>query len=453
MGPTHGLKALHRLDAHVGNVAHEAPGNQQGTGGFQMARAGELITMSARRASGRAPEAWFQRDVPLPGRIPALDGVRGMAILLVLLFHLNLLRTSTTSHAVDDLMSTLLAVGWCGVDLFFVLSGYLITRILYEAKGSDSYFRNFFIGRILRIFPLYYALLLFTFVVVPNLPAGLIPAETLDEWVGLEHSPLWFWLYLSNFAIASAASWGHGTLDVTWSLGIEEQFYFLWPSVVCYLNRKRLLKICLGVVVAAFAIRVVMTVGEMSPVSTYVFTLGRFDAIAAGAFVALAGAGSGGIDRLFPACRIWGMTAAALAGLFLWRGTNNLDPIVLTVGLSLVALNFAALLAIILSVRSNHWLVRLFSLGWLRSFGKYSYAMYLVHVPVAAGVRELFYGPNDFPSLVGSRIPGQILFYLLTTTLIFTLAFVSWHLCEKHFLRLRRSTVFRTRSPAYASGS
>ena len=69
-----------------------------------------------------------------------------------------------------------------------------------------------------------------------------------------------------------------------------------------------------------------------------------------------------------------------------------------------------------------------------------------VHVPTAAGVRELFYGPNEFLSLGGSDIPGQILFYLLTTTLIFNVAFVSWHLCEKHFLRLRHSTVFRTRT-------
>jgi len=346
-------------------------------------------------------------------------------------------------------VSRMFAAGWCGVDLFFVLSGYLITRILCDAKGSDGYFRNFYIRRILRIFPIYYGLLLFTFVIIPNLPAGLVPAEKLERWAQVEADPLWFWFYLSNFAIASGViSWGHGTLDVTWSLAIEEQFYLLWPSVVFNLSRERLRKICVGIFVAAFLVRVIMTLGGMNPIATYVFTAARFDVIAAGIFVALTTMGPG---ALRPARRIWVATSVALLGLFLWRGTSNFDPIVQTLGLSLVALNFAALLATVLSLPPTHWLVRLFSMRSLRSLGKYSYAMYLVHVPLAAVVRDTMYGPNELLSLFGSKVPGQMIFLVLAISLIFAVAFVSWHTCEKQFLRLKPTIVSRAERPAYAS--
>jgi peptidoglycan/LPS O-acetylase OafA/YrhL len=383
-------------------------------------------------------------DADVVHRIPALDGVRGMAILLVLFFHLNLLRSLALNNPVDEFASKVFTAGWCGVDLFFVLSGYLITRILYQAKESEGYFRNFYFRRILRIFPLYYGLLIVTFVVIPNLPAGLIPAEKLERWTRVETNPLWFWFYLNNFATAIAGSWGHGILDVTWSLAIEEQFYVLWPLVVFKLNRDRLLQTCLFVFVTAFIIRSIMTIWGMNSISTYVFTLGRFDVIAAGAFVALAAEGPGGIQRLLPARRIWVITAIALLGLFVWRGgMYNMDPVILTIGLSLVAMNFSALLAVVVSLPPGHWLVRVFSMRFLRAFGKYSYAMYLIHVPLSALVRDTLYSPNHFFSLFGSRLPGQMLFYVLTTMLIFTIAFASWHLWEKHFLKLKPSTALR----------
>jgi peptidoglycan/LPS O-acetylase OafA/YrhL len=237
-------------------------------------------------------------------RIPALDGVRGKAILLVLFFHLNLLRSLALSNPVDGFASKMFAGGWCGVDLFFVLSGYLITRILYETKESEGYFRNFYFRRILRVFPLYYGLLLLTFVVIPNLPSGLIPAEKLEKWARVETNPLWFWFYLNNFATLIAGNWGHGILDVTWSLAIEEQFYVMWPWVVYKLNRGKLLQLCLAVFLTAFVIRMTLTIGGINPISIYVFTPGRFDSIMAGAFVALTAAGSGGIQKLFSARRI-----------------------------------------------------------------------------------------------------------------------------------------------------
>lgn len=361
-----------------------------------------------------------------------------MAILLVLFFHLNLLRSVTTEHALDGVASNLFSAGWCGVDLFFVLSGFLITRILYQAKESDRYFTNFYLRRTLRIFPLYYAVLVLTFFIIPHLPSMLIPSEKLDRWARVDVNPLWHWLYLSNFSTAMAGSWGHGILDVTWSLAIEEQFYLLWPWIVYKFDRKRLLQVCGVIFVAALITRSLMTIADMNPIAIYVLTPARLDVLAAGAFVALAVAGKGGVRSLHPARRIWALTAAMWVGLILWRGSaDNMDPAIQTVGLSLVAVNLAALLAAVLSLSPTHWVTRIFSTGILRSFGKYSYAIYLAHLPLSALLRDTFYGPNQFLTVSGSKLPGQLLFYMAAIALTYLVALGSWHLWEKHFLRLR----------------
>lgn len=371
-------------------------------------------------------------------RIPALEGIRGMAILLVLFFHLNLLRLVATENTLDGFASTIFSAGWSGVDLFFVLSGFLITRILYQAKESDRYFTNFYLRRTLRIFPLYYAVLVLTFIVIPHLPSGLIPSEKLDRWGKVDVNPLWYWFYLSNFSTAMAGSWGHGILDVTWSLAIEEQFYLLWPWIVYTFDRKRLLQICGLIFVTAFITRSVMTICGMSPIAIYVFTPARLDTLAAGAFVALVVAGGGGVRSLYPARLIWLVTAAMCLGLMLWRGSaDNMDPVIQTVGLSLVAMNLAALLAAVLSQSPAHWITRIFSVRILRSFGKYSYAIYLAHLPLSALLRDTLYGPNQFLTVSGSKLPGQLLFYFVTIALIYLVALGSWHLWEKHFLHLR----------------
>lgn len=374
--------------------------------------------------------------------IPALDGIRGVAILLVLSFHLNLLRSLPSNSPFDTFVSTVLSFGWCGVDLFFVLSGYLITRILYQAKGTVQYFLTFYTNRILRIFPLYYALLIVTFVVIPHLPTGLIPAEKLERWAQVDATPLWYWLYLNNFTTALSGNWGHGILDVTWSLAIEEQFYFLWPWVVYTFNRERLLRICLGIFFTAFIVRTGMTLADMNAISIYVFTPGRLDVLAAGAFVALIGEGSRGIRALLLAQQIFIITGIICLGLAIWRGgASNADPVILTVGLSLISIHFAAFIALVRTLPSDHWLVTLLSSTLLRVFGKYSFAMYLAHVPLSALVRDTLYPPDQLLTLGGSKLPGQMLFYVGTISFTFVVAFLSWHCWEKHFLKLKRSFV------------
>jgi len=118
-----------------------------------------------------------------------------------------------------------------------------------------------------------------------------------------------------------------------------------------------------------------------------------------------------------------------------------MDPVILTVGLSFVAIHFAAFIAAVRTLPSEHWLVKLLSSKPLRAFGKYSFAIYLVHMPLSALVRDTLYHPHQFLTLWGSKLPGQLLFYIGTTLLVFIIAFASWHLWEKHFLKLKKSFV------------
>jgi peptidoglycan/LPS O-acetylase OafA/YrhL len=172
----------------------------------------------------RPAEARQIGSVPaMTNHIPALDGLRGIAILSVMLLHFTnaiaALPGSPTSAA-----RSVFGWGWTGVDLFFVLSGFLITGILLDSKGHPLYFRSFYARRALRIFPLYYAALFLFFVVPRAIPS--VPATYSFAW----HDQRWFWFYLGNFhPLGPDAKQFIGQF---WSLAIEEQFYLVWPLLI-----------------------------------------------------------------------------------------------------------------------------------------------------------------------------------------------------------------------------
>ena len=193
---------------------------------------------SARRSRCVPPQK--KHDVILE-----LDGVRGIAILLVLLFHLEL----PYPAGAPRLLFAPLLIGWSGVDLFFVLSGFLITGILIDTRDCRNYFSSFYMRRVLRIMPLY-LLAVFAYFAV-----ALPIAHHFGYWSARNGSAqMWFWLHLSNWPAA------FGTvvpfIGHFWSLSVEEQFYFVWPLVVLFVRPSRLIHVCCGVVVAALALRI-----------------------------------------------------------------------------------------------------------------------------------------------------------------------------------------------------
>src|SRR5215470_2833769 len=242
------------------------------------------------------------RSVRAGGHLPGLDGVRGLAILLVLAVHFVGNATPVTWG--ERLAVKLGNYGVLGVDLFFVLSGFLITGLLLDSKGDPHYFRNFYARRTLRIFPLYYFVLALLFVVIPAL-ATIPPA--LEE--ARQHQA-WLWTYTANFFLAAKSSWALTYVSHFWSLAIEEHFYLLWPLVVFSFRRETLERICLWVIGAALALRIALSLAGVSELSISVLTPCRVDALCIGGLLAAIGRREGGPGSLV---RRSGPAALALA--------------------------------------------------------------------------------------------------------------------------------------------
>ncbi len=364
------------------------------------------------------------------GHIPALDGVRGLAIVLVMVTHLTVL---SGACALDRGVLAVAHYGWVGVDLFFVLSGFLITGILFDSKGTSAFFRNFYARRTVRIFPLYYAVVFVTLVLLPHSPSNYL------RKFGELHGPqVWYWLYLSNFHMAWVGQYTNHILAPTWSLAIEEQFYLVWPTVIFFCTRKTLLRVCAGLVIAAMLVRSGLLMGHPNDLIIYLLTFTRMDSLAIGAFIALSIRGSAtmaGLGRASWVTLCAGTALLAITVALAYASNRRLDEITLYTSLGLLS---AAILLAGLSAPVASPVGRILNSDALRFFGRYSYGIYLFHLPITIILRDRLFGPTRFPRLGGSELPGQFLFYILATGLSVGAALLSWNLYEKHFLKLKR---------------
>ena len=373
----------------------------------------------------------------LGGHLLTLDGVRGLAILMVLAHNLNVLSGNQTpaGSAVDRLDD----LGWVGVQLFFVLSGYLITGILLDTRESDNYFRAFLGRRVLRIFPLYYGTLFVAFVVLPLVSSHHPPPD----------GQVYLWTYTSNWAAPA----GHDNPEFPhfWSLAVEEQFYLIWPFVVRALSPRRLLGLCIGLCAASFAIRVGLRLGGSGPQPVYMWTICRMDALAAGAIVATMLRIPRAAEWLVVRDRqiLWAALALGAAGFVITRGDPRTTIPTQTIGYSILAVTFAGLVfaSVMAEGRRTGLFYRGLSLRPLRELGIYSYGMYVFHVPIhrAIGLPILrTWVPEGEP--VGAKI--GIAYFVATSAASFLAAVISYHLFEKRFLALKRFfTPTRTKLP------
>ena len=367
--------------------------------------------------------------------LPAVDGVRGVAILLVMLTHTwQMPKVSWPDRCVSFLVS----IGWSGVELFFVLSGFLITGILLDSKGGRHYFRNFYLRRILRIFPLYYAMLAVIFVAATVLPHSVAPS--LGNANG---QLLWYVFHLSNLSMAAHRSVAGPLLSVTWSLSVEEQFYVAWPFVVWVLPRPWLLRLCLALVVLSFACRLVLIATHVDALVVYLLTPSQLGGIAAGAAVAVLQRTSGGIQQLVSWARGTLVVAPALLvaiGLAARPAGFSLLPfsaLMASVGMLLLQLLFAALLVAALARELLPRCVRLLETRVLRACGRWSFAMYLLHTPLILAMYVLTLR-RGWPLFLGSALPVQLLFTAICVGVTVMLAALSWRFYEQPILRLKR---------------
>jgi len=400
-------------------------------------------------------------------RNPRLDGLRGLAILPVMLYHLTFFGLATSP--LDQALTFLPSLGWTSVDLFFVLSGYLITGILRRARGSEHYFRSFYARRALRIFPLYYGVLFFFFVIAPQVKAFGDPA--LFWTPGAERETLWYWLYLQNLHVAFTGQFNHHFLGIAWTLSIEEQFYLVWPLVVLFASRQGLIRICTGLIAGAFVLRAVGVAAGAPPLSVLTFTLCRVDTLAAGALLAVLAQEPAALRRLTGIARRALPVAAVLwLAVVLWaRHTTAIElppdqvltpdersllvlaftrsPWIQTLGYSFDLAFYAALLISTLGALPGSLLARCAESGFLRGFGRYSYAMYLLHLFIAEFARA-FYDPNrtELPFIV-----EQLLWWCVALALIYAVAAASWYCFESPILHLKRFFPMGGAAPAGAA--
>lgn len=372
-------------------------------------------------------------------RFAPLDGIRGVAILLVIAHNAGSVDTGA-SNALLKLWAVVANGGWVGVQLFFALSGFLITRILLAAKGTPGYLQRFYMRRALRIVPVYYALLFFVFVIAPHV-------ASLSHLAGEgARSPLWYWAYLSNWVTPFDSM--ARALPHVWSLAVEEQFYLVWPLVVLACSARTLAWVCIALVPAALATRVALYLlfpAEAAANAAYQFTITRCDAIALGALVAVA-IGSDSVPRVVQRRLplLIGLSCALLLfGLFIVRGvppqgtfaevffvplTGVLSALVV---LACVVDGPAATLG---SVTRLRWLLSSRAFVWV---GKYSYAIYVVHLPVRLSI-ESFANASAIATHAGLRFVA-LMGYVATVFAISTaIALVSWNVLEAPLLRLKR---------------
>jgi len=369
--------------------------------------------------------------VRLKGHFAGLDGVRGMAILMVMAIHF--LGMLTPRSLGERLVVKAAGFGMLGVDLFFVLSGFLITGLLLESKHEPRPFRNFYARRILRIFPLYFGVLVVCFLLLP-LVVRLPPSfEALRSHQG------WFWTFTSNFYIAAAGSWGSlSYLNHFWSLAIEEHYYLLWPLVMLTFQARTLERICVGVLLGALVLRTGLALGGTSELSISVLTPCRIDALSTGGLLALLARRPAGLAALVGRsgrAALW--LGAGLLLLSTWCAATRLGlPVLHQVRNSGYALFFGALLLLSLGPPS-HPVTWVFERPVLRFFGTYSYGLY-----VYSGILTWIFLRNDLDgrldALLGNHALAMTAHTALGVLLSTAMAVASYHLFEKHFLSLKR---------------
>jgi peptidoglycan/LPS O-acetylase OafA/YrhL len=368
--------------------------------------------------------------------VPVLDAIRGLAISLVLFYHF--IGIPIPDSILGRAIGSLAKSAWLGVDLFFVLSGFLITGILYDTRESRNYFRVFYARRFLRIFPLYYGFLFLLMIFTSPLQI---------EWGGRQFIYL---AYLQNTGIVkhmlSLSISPFLRVNHLWSLAVEEQFYCLWPALVfLFKDRLKLMRLAVVLTGCSIFLRVGMVYMHAPLGGIYTFTPARADSLMMGALLALALRSSPGTrSKLTRAAWIvLPCSLALLVGLAWPYGRLDWEAKSVAIfGYTVIALASAALMTLSLTNPAVHAII---NRPTLRLLGKYSYGIYILHYPIVTLSYYL-----DIPARLGV-LSGGAVDRLLTSAAAalasIALAALSFHFYESRFLRLKRYFRYNFRDP------
>lgn len=371
----------------------------------------------------------FYASVWVPStHILELDGLRGLAILIVTINRFaKHVPTETTAGFIS---AKVFEAGERGVDLFFVLSGFLITGVLLDARERAGFFRKFFARRTLRIFPLYFSALFGFLVLVPAIWPVSHPFRLAQE------QQFYLWTYLANVRQAMVGEWCLGSLDHFWSLAVEEHFYLMWPFVVWMLGREKTFKFAVMFAIVCTVARIAFATLSENSVASDVMSFFRFDGLLLGAAVACVAREPGGLQRFIKLAR-HGVLLSFLAILMV----TLMGGRVLTISHSVWAVFWTCVLVTLLCSPVEGQIAGLFRWSGMRSLGKYSYAMYVFQSPLipllggmisAAGIATML---NMNP---GYAVLPTIIYTIIMFIVSYAMAIFSWHLLEKHCLKLKR---------------
>ena len=355
-------------------------------------------------------------------RVIVLDGIRGLAILLVTLYRFT--KEASSGLEVGSLVRGAIQFGSSGVELFFVLSGFLITRILIDTCSSPNYFSTFFYRRSLRIFPLYFlSLLIFLWI----LPWAI---GNPDLFAAARDRSLYLLTYTTNFKMAAENAWSFGYLDHFWSLAVEEHFYLVWPFVVLIAG-KRLLSVTLFAILSTVVGRTLFCLFSPNEVAPAVLTFLRCDGLLIGSAIAVAWRSDPHRKLLQRWAPILGVVAMALVVL-----ATLLDKRLLAIPIFLIEIAWGSLLIAVMTPNSFGRLRCMLEHPIMRSFGKYSYAMYVFQSPLIPMVALLFTAMG-LPELSASPMIIRIGYVLGMFGLTWSIAYISWIAFESRLLRFR----------------
>ncbi len=371
-------------------------------------------------------------------RNAALDGLRGIAIIAVFLCHSSILGPNQTESTIANKLLAVFDFGWSGVDLFFVLSGFLITDIILSTRKSQGWMKSFFIKRAFRILPIYF-LFLFLLLIL----SYTIMSERSDFAFVREHQP-YFWLMGQNVLSLINMNWppslfytGH-----LWTLAVEWQFYMIWPFVAGRFSNKTLSTICVLVILTAVTSRIICWQLDVHISVIYTNTIARMDSIAMGALVALllrSNIEKSTLQKLSKAFVFIGIVFV-LGTFYFYGRASYYIPVMYTIGYTLLASCFAGLVfkAVVTTERTRYRAI--LSNQVLITIGKYSYAMYIIHLPLMG------YFGNFEIGFAGSEFYGQLVFMPTMFIATFLIAMVSWKIIEGPALSYARGRAITIRS-------
>lgn len=342
--------------------------------------------------------------------IPQLDGLRAFAVFLVLLSH------GLNTAGGPAILKAFAGFGGLGVQLFFILSGYLITGILLHAKNEQNYFKNFYARRGLRIWPLYYAILAIAFLTMPF-------ARAYSDHPNVHVSFAVYVFYLQNIVYGHARV--PAILGPTWSLAVEEQFYLVWPLLVRFVSKRALIRVCIFLILAVPVFRMFSLVDTWN-------TLCQLDALAIGALFACYR------DSLL----YWKRFAGALLILLPAGVTMQLisgDGVLSALGIAKTILVYGSAALLLRTLDDSSWFAAVFRNRFLCYVGKVSYGVYLFNSTLFAALFALLKHSSKYRLFAAQHaVLAEIIQFFAGCALVIAVAGFSYRYFEKPFLNMKR---------------